>query len=150
MTLSTFPPPVKVPTNPLDEFDPNKRDKGAPRWATYCPGRSPVFKHHAKRGFALNAMQNNGYWGAVLYEFDRGRWEEVARFQPHDFSPTRCEVCFYSTEEEQMLYDFHTGKRIPTGRIRNVGRYDFVRKAGKVEDPAAVRFFCSNCYQANS
>lgn len=125
------------PQNPLDAFDPNRRDKGAPRWATYCPRRSPKFKHHAQRGFALNAMKNNTYAGAVLYEFVDGRWTELARFQPHDFRPRRCDVCAVETEDRSRA------------RITTRWSYDFVRSGGEVTDPVTAKFMCPLCYRAN-
>lgn len=136
--------------NPLDEFDPNDRDKGTPPWATYSPSRRPSFRVHKLRAHAMAALRNFGRSsGAILYRHENGRWVEEARFQPSAYRPTRCESCQQPTMTDDMCWDYQTRTRIPTGRKVNSGRYTLVRSRGKILDPVQVMFVCLDCQRGN-
>lgn len=144
-------PLVEKPKSPLDEFDPNKRDKGAPPWATYCPSRSPSFKTHTQRGHAIGALNNHGrYWGGgILFSFESGQWVEAARFEVSGFAKPRCDNCNTSlmTKPEEK-YNYQAHKYESTGRMLNAGVQVFVRVKGKIADPPTVVTVCTVCRQS--
>jgi hypothetical protein len=130
--------------NPLDEFDPNNRDKGAPPWASYCPNRSPKFKTHGNRGFAINSIHNHGY--GVLYKFEDGRWVETARIESRAFKKTRCDACSGNLlTKDETRYDYNLGQYVKTGRKVNDGTQVFEKRRGKIVSPERVLTLCHGC-----
>lgn len=145
--INSLPAPVKPPQNPLDDFDPNDRDKGAPPWATYCPSRyTQKFKTHRNRGHAINGMRNNSYSGGVLYAFENGKWVERARFQTRDFLPSNCQTCGQSLLVDEEHWDYQQRKRVKTGRKVVEAHQEFERDpSGKIKSPENVLVLCGGC-----
>lgn len=133
-----------TPEDPLDDFDPNNRDRNAPEWATWCPGRYQAkFKVHANRGHATSALDHQRH--GILYQWVDGRWSEICRrynvYGYEDFVPTTCENCGVD-----VLIDtpnVHQRKFRPK---TNDGKYVWDRGGnGKIKDPLKQLFLCRMC-----
>lgn len=64
------------------DFDPNKPDKKNHVWATYCPYRSPQFKTHTQRKYAVSAIVNQ-HRGSI-WKHEEGKWVCVGKIYGAD------------------------------------------------------------------
>lgn len=61
-----------------------------PAWATYVPGRSPEFKAHTNRGYALSAITQGGQ--GIIYYVKDNEWIEWNRIE-REANPEKCDNC---------------------------------------------------------
>lgn len=118
---------------PIDDFDPNDRDKGAPSWASYAPDRYQAkFKLHRHRGHAISAFLHNRR--CVIYKRESGVWvEQVCRDHAMTL-PTICDYCGAPTTTSS------------TGWSYNAGRQVFEKATnGKLREPLTPLWLCNSC-----
>lgn len=130
-------------------FDPNKPEFIP--WATY--GNYSGFKLHKRRGGAITAYGNSEY--AILYEMgEDGLWREIVRKCREDEHET-CSSCGGPTVVAEpdlppnRRYHWRSAPHVDTRadgtRIYDAGKYDFVRRSGKIQYPLVQEFLCIHC-----
>jgi hypothetical protein len=81
----------------LENFDPNKLEKGQPEWATFVPGRRTQFKLHSNRGLALNACNFGRTF--VLYHWSNNEWVKVEHNRR--VRADKCDLCAVPVDRGQ-------------------------------------------------
>lgn len=125
-----------MPQDPFVAFDPNNLAKSGDVWATYTTARrTPTFKVHEKRQYALAAFREHS--PCKLFELVNGRWEERA-CKHHSTKSDRCDVC-----RVNLVY---ARPGVPNARQHNHGYQVFDRTPNrKLIEPLRLVTVCYDC-----
>lgn len=94
---------------PLD-FDPNKLKKQL--WSTYILYRSPQFKLHDKRAYALNAISLHDHSPFILFKWEDGQWVEICREDERPKKSSHCENCGINLQKTYSAGIYSEGKLV--------------------------------------
>lgn len=87
----------QTPAERVLAFDPNSiGDPAAPMWATFIPGRRPMFKTYVQRGHALNSATYAHNFALYRRDPGDGRWVLVHRLtgdDPARYGSRDCDGC---------------------------------------------------------